>query len=79
MYLNPGEAELSIFPSPDGEVLIVRAHTKEAFGRVADNPKMLGITTLRHFPSVSEISLYTFFLNFPINYTRQEMFADGII
>jgi hypothetical protein len=79
MHLNPGEAELSIFPSPDGEVLIIRAHTKEAFGRVADNPKMLGITTLRHFPSVSEISLYTFFLNFPINYTRQEMFADGII
>jgi hypothetical protein len=79
MYLNPGEAELSIFPSPHGEVLIVRAYTKEAFGLVADNPKKLGISTLRHFPSVSEISLCTFFLNFPINYTRQEMLADGII
>ena len=79
MYLKPGDAELSLRHTADGEVLTVRAHTKEAFGWLADNPKNLGISTLRLFPAVAEIELYGFFLDFSINYTREEMAADGII
>jgi hypothetical protein len=78
LFTSPEEAELSLSPSPDGEVLIVRALSKQAFGRVADNPKHLGTVTLRYLPAVSEISLSARFLNFPINYSRQEMLADGI-
>jgi hypothetical protein len=79
MYLKPGDAELSLSHTADGEVLTVRAHTKEAFGWLADNPKNLGVCTLRLFPAVAEIELYGFFLDFSINYTREEMAADGII
>ncbi|MCA6509451.1 MAG: late competence development ComFB family protein [Pseudanabaena sp.] len=79
MHLKPGDAELSLCHTSDGEVLTVRAHTKEAFGWLADNPKNLGISTLRLFPAVAEIELYGFFLDFSINYTREEMAADGII
>ena len=79
MYLKPGDADLSLSHTAEGEVLIVRAHTKEAFGWLADNPKNLGISTLRLFPAVAEIELYGFFLDFSINYTREEMAADGII
>jgi len=78
LFTAPEEAELSLSPSPNGEVLIVRALSKQAFGRVADNPKLLASTTLRFFPAISEISLSACFLNFPINYSRQEMLADGI-
>jgi len=78
LFTCPEEAELSLSPSPNGEVLIVRALSKQAFGRVADNPKLLASTTLRFFPAISEISLSACFLNFPINYSRQEMLADGI-
>ncbi len=79
MYLKPGDAELFLSHTVDGEVLTVRTHTKEAFGWLADNPKNLGISTLRLFPAVAEIELYGFFLDFSINYTREEMAADGII
>jgi len=79
MYLKPGDAELSLSHTKDGEVLIVRTHTKEAFGWIADNPKNLGISTLRLFPAVAEIELYGFFLDFSINYTREEMAIDGIL
>lgn len=79
LYLKAGDAELSLSHTADGEVLTVRAHTKEAFGWLVDNPKNLGISTLRLFPAVAEIELYGFFLDFSINYTREEMAADGII
>ncbi|MFM7888921.1 MAG: late competence development ComFB family protein [Pseudanabaena sp.] len=76
LFTSPEEAELSLSPSPDGEVLIVRTLSKQAFGRVADNPKLLASTTLRFFPAISAISLSAGFLKFPINYSRQEMLAD---
>ncbi|WP_055076521.1 late competence development ComFB family protein [Pseudanabaena sp. 'Roaring Creek'] len=79
MYLKPGDADLSLAYNDDGEVLIVKAHTKQAFGWLADNPKNLGISTLRLFPAVAEIELYGFFLDFSVSYTREEMAADGII
>ncbi len=79
MYLQPGDAELSLGHTADGEVLIVRTYTKAAFGWLADNPKNLGISTLRLFPAVAEIELHATFLDFSINYTREEMAADGII
>ncbi|ELS31128.1 MULTISPECIES: late competence development ComFB family protein [Pseudanabaena] len=79
MYLKPGDADLSLAYNNDGEVLIVKAHTKQAFGWLADNPKNLGISTLRLFPAVAEIELYGFFLDFSVSYTREEMAADGII
>ncbi|PZV15914.1 MAG: hypothetical protein DCF20_09120 [Pseudanabaena sp.] len=79
LHLKPGDADLSLSHTVDGEVLIVQAHTKEAFGWLADNPKALGISTLRLFPAVAEIELYGFFLDFSITYTREEMADDGII
>ncbi|PZU99333.1 MAG: hypothetical protein DCE90_02120 [Pseudanabaena sp.] len=79
MYLKPGDAELSLSQSSEGEILVVRTNTKEAFGWLADNPKNLGISTLRLFPAVAEIELYATFLDFSITYTREEMAADGVI
>ncbi|OIP71930.1 MAG: hypothetical protein AUK48_11865 [Oscillatoriales cyanobacterium CG2_30_44_21] len=79
MYLKPGDAELSLSQSPEGEILVVRTNTKEAFGWLADNPKSLGISTLRLFPAVAEIDLYATFLDFSISYTREEMAVDGVI
>jgi hypothetical protein len=79
MHLKPEDADLSLHQIANSEVLVVRAHSKEAFGWLADNPKLLGISTLRLFPAVSEIELYGSFLDFSINYTREEMAADGII
>ncbi|MCY7334360.1 MAG: late competence development ComFB family protein [Pseudanabaena sp. CAN_BIN31] len=79
MYLKSGDAELSLGHTAEGEVLVVRTYTKEAFGWLADNPKNLGVSTLRLFPAVAEIELYAYFLDFSISYTREEMAADGII
>lgn len=79
LYLQPGDAELSLQQTAEGEVLIVRTHTKEAFGWLADNPKNLGISTLRLFPAVIAIELHASFLDFVISYTREEMAEDGII
>lgn len=79
MYLKPGDAELSLIQTNEGEVLIFRTHTKAAFGWLADNPRNLGISTLRLFPAVAEIELHASFLDFAVNYTREEMVADGII
>ncbi|MFM7889053.1 MAG: late competence development ComFB family protein [Pseudanabaena sp.] len=79
MYLNPGDAELSLNQTPEGEILIIQTRTREAFGWFADNPKDIGISTLRLFPAVSEIELHASFLDFTVNYTREEMAADGII
>ena len=79
MYLKPGDAELSLSNSSEGEILIIRTHTKSAFGWLADNPKNLGISTLRLFPAVAAIELYASFLDFTVSYTREEMAADGII
>lgn len=79
MYLKPGDAELSLNHTTEGEVLVVKTYTKSAFGWLADNPKNLGISTLRLFPAVSEIELNAAFLGFSISYTREEMAADGVI
>ncbi|MCA6573365.1 MAG: hypothetical protein IM549_09010 [Pseudanabaena sp. M53BS1SP1A06MG] len=79
LFPSSAEVELSLSPSPDSEVLIVRTLSKQAFGLVVDNLQLLASTTLRFFPTISEISLSACFLNFPINYSRQEMLADGII
>ncbi len=79
MYLKPGDAELSLNQTPEGEILIIQTHTRGAFGWLADNPKNLGISTLRLFPAVAEIELHSSFLDFSVNYTREEMAADGII
>ncbi len=79
MYLKPGDAELSLNQTSEGEILIIQTHTREAFGWLADNPRNLGISTLRLFPAVAEIELHSTFLDFSVNYTREEMAADGII
>ena len=77
LFTSPEEAELSLSLSPANEFLIVRALSKQTFGHFADNPRLLVFTTLRDFPSVSEISLCACFLNFPINYSHWEMLADS--
>lgn len=79
MYLKPGDAELSLHQTPEGEVLAIQTHTKDAFGWLADNPKNLGISALRLFPAIAEIELHSTFLDFVITYTREEMAIDGII
>lgn len=79
MYLQPGDAELSLSHTAEGEVLIVRTFTKSSFGWLSDNPKNLGISTLRLFPAVTSIDVYAYFLDFVITYSREEMAADGIV
>ena len=79
MYLKSGDAELSLSQTTEGEILIVRTYTKAAFGWLADNPKNLGVSTLRLFPAVAAIELHAFFLDFAITYTREEMAIDGIV
>jgi hypothetical protein len=79
LSLQPGDAELSLSQTVEGEILVVKTHTKEAFGCLADNPTNLGISTLRLFPAVTAIELHASFLDFAIAYTREEMAEDGII
>ena len=79
LALPAGAAELSLSQTVEGEILVVKTHTKEAFGWLADNPKNLGISTLRLFPAVTAIELRASFLDFAIAYTREEMAEDGII
>lgn len=79
MYLKPGDAELSLVQASEGEILVVKTNTKASFGWLADNPRNLGISTLRLFPAVVEIELHAFFLDFAVTYTREEMAEDGII
>jgi len=79
MHLKSGDAELSLSQSSEGEVLVFKTNTREAFGWLADNPKDLGISTLRLFPAVAEIELYSTLLGVSVTYTREEMSADGII
>ncbi|MEI6331129.1 MAG: late competence development ComFB family protein [Pseudanabaena sp.] len=79
LALQPGDAELSLSQTVEGEILVVKTHTKEAFGALADNPQNLGISTLRLFPAVIAIKLDASFLDFAIAYTREEMAEDGII
>ncbi|MFN9857788.1 MAG: hypothetical protein ACK556_06680, partial [Pseudanabaena sp.] len=78
-YLTPGEAELSLNRNSEGEILIIHTHTREAFGWLADNPKDIGISALRIFPTVAVIELHSSVLDFSVNYTREDMVADGII
>ncbi|HBC41178.1 MAG TPA: hypothetical protein DCZ88_04570 [Pseudanabaena sp.] len=79
MYLTPGEAELSLNRNSEGEILIIHTHTREAFGWLADNPKDIGISALRIFPTVAVIELHSSVLDFSVSYTREDMVADGII
>ncbi|MEE3715762.1 late competence development ComFB family protein [Tumidithrix elongata RA019] len=79
MYLKPGDADIFLTQSEDGEVLLIQANTKESFWMLAEHSQALGRSTLRLFPSVAYIELSSYLLETPLTYTRDEMAADGIM
>jgi hypothetical protein len=77
--LEPGEAELSLLPSEQGDVLSVRANTRHAFGLLVDNPQKVAKIVLNFFPAIAYVELSSPLLPFALTYTRVEMAADGIL
>jgi Late competence development protein ComFB len=77
--LKPGEAELSLLPSSQGDVLSVRANTRHAFALLVDNPQKVAKIVLQFFPAIAYIELLSPLLPFSLTYTRSEMAADGIL
>lgn len=76
--LQPGEAELSLLPSTQGDVLSVRANTRYAFALLVDNPQKVAKIVLQYFPTIAYVELLSPLLPFSLTYTREEMAADGI-
>jgi hypothetical protein len=79
MYLKPGDADIFLAQSEEGEVLMIQANTKESFWMLAEHSQALGRSTLRLFPSVAYIELSSYLLEAPLTYTRDEMAVDGIM
>jgi hypothetical protein len=77
--LQPGEAELSLLPSGQGDVLSVRANTRHAFALLVDNPQKVARIVLQYFPAIAYVELLSPLLPFSLTYTRAEMAADGIL
>jgi Late competence development protein ComFB len=77
--LKPGEAELSLLPSDQGDVLSVRANTRHAFALLVDNPQKVAKIVLQFFPAIAYVELLSPLLPFSLTYTRSEMATDGII
>lgn len=77
--LQPGEAELSLLPSTQGDVLSVRANTRHAFALLVDNPQKVAKIVLQYFPAIAYVELLYPLLPFSLTYTRGEMAADGIL
>jgi hypothetical protein len=79
LRLKPGDANLSLIESAQGDVLIMRANTWQTFGWLADNPRIVAAKTLQRIPSVTCIELHYPLLAAPLTYTRPEMLEDGVI
>ncbi len=78
LQLEPGDADLSIQQTEHGETLVLRAYTREAFGVLSDNPRVVGRIALKFFPDLACIELWYSLLGFPLTYTRDEMLADDL-
>lgn len=76
--LEPGEAELALLPSPQGDLLVMRADTRHAFGVLVDNPQNIARVVLQYFPLIGAIELSSPLLPFALTYTREEMEEDQI-
>jgi hypothetical protein len=79
LQLKPGDANLSLIESAQGDVLIMRANTWQTFGWLADNPRIVAAKTLKRIPNVTCIELHYPLLATPLTYTRPEMVEDGVI
>ncbi|MDX1977418.1 MAG: late competence development ComFB family protein [Pseudanabaenaceae cyanobacterium bins.68] len=76
--LEPGEAELALLPSSQGDLLSVRADTRHAFAVLVDNPQNIARVVLQYFPLIAAIELTSPLLSFALTYTRHEMEEDQI-
>ncbi|NJK60031.1 MAG: late competence development ComFB family protein [Oscillatoriales cyanobacterium SM2_1_8] len=50
LTLEPGDAELSLYPVERGEVLVIQTHSRHTFGKLADEPWKVARSALRFFP-----------------------------
>ncbi|MFQ3679324.1 MAG: late competence development ComFB family protein [Pseudanabaenaceae cyanobacterium] len=78
LRLEPGDAELSLYPVERGEVLVIQTHSRHIFGRLADGPRDVALSALRFFPDLTAIELSSPLLGFRLSYSREEMHSDGV-
>ncbi|AFY69360.1 Late competence development protein ComFB [Thalassoporum mexicanum PCC 7367] len=79
LRLKPGDADMSLIESSQGDVLLMKANNWQTFGWLADNPRLVARKTLQRIPSVACIELHYPLLATPLTYTRPEMADDGVI
>jgi hypothetical protein len=79
LRLKPGDADMSLIESAQGDVLIMKANNWQTFGWLADNPRVVARKTLKRIPTVACIELHYPLLATPLTYTRPEMAEDGVI
>jgi hypothetical protein len=78
LHLEPGDAELSLYPVERGEVLVIQTHSRHVFGKLADGPREVALSALRFFPDLTAIELSSPLLGFRLSYSREEMVSDGV-
>jgi Late competence development protein ComFB len=79
LSLEPGDADLSLIDGYQGDVLVIRANSRQVFGSLVDNPRTLAANTLVSLPKVAYIELRSPLFDFPLTYTRREMVDDGVL
>jgi hypothetical protein len=79
LSLEPGDADLSLIDGYQGDVLVIRANSRQVFGALVDNPRTLAANTLVSLPKVAYIELRSPLFDFPLTYTRREMVDDGVL
>ncbi len=78
LQLEPGDAELSLYPVERGEVLVIQTPSRHVFGKLADRPREVALSALRFFPDLTAIELSSPLLGFRLSYSREEMVGDGV-
>jgi hypothetical protein len=79
LSLQPGDADITLVDSTQGNVLTIKANSRKVFGTLVDNPRELASITLTSLPEVAYIELRSSLFDFPLTYTRSEMVDDGVL
>jgi hypothetical protein len=79
LSLQPGDADITLIDSTQGDVLTIKANSRKVFGVLVDNPRDLAAATLMSLPEVAYIELRSSLFDFPLTYTRSEMVDDGVL
>ncbi len=78
LQLQPGDADLALNYTTQGEILVMKTHSRSVFGKLVDNPRNLAKSVLQFLPSIVSIEIRSTMLTFPLTYTRLEMYEDGV-